>query len=149
MEQTLQALAGIMIKAIPTAVILIILHFYFRFVLFGPIRKTLKEREALTEGARKAAAASLAAAELKVQEYEAKLRDARAQVYKEQEDKRRQWLTDQSAHLEQARSEADVSIKKAREDVAAEAATARQNLTETSGALADQIASSILARRPQ
>jgi len=149
MEQTLQSLAGILIKAIPTALILIFLHFYLRFMLFAPIRKTLKQREELTEGARKSAAASLASAELKVQEYENKLRDARAEVYKEQEETRRRWLADQSSHLGDARSQAEASLKKAKLELATEAASARQNLLETAGALADQIASSILHRRPQ
>jgi hypothetical protein len=55
MEQTIQALGGILIKAIPTALFLVILHFIFRFWLFGPLRKVLKQREELTAGARTAA----------------------------------------------------------------------------------------------
>lgn len=149
MEQTLQALTGILIKAIPTAFFLILLHFVFRFMLFGPLRKVLKEREELTAGARKAAEASLAAAERKVQEYEAKLRDARAEVYKEQEEIRRRWLADQAAQLAEARTQAEASLKQAKFEIASEAAAARQNLFETSTGLADEIASAILVRRPQ
>src|ERR1700749_4907910 len=97
MEQTLQALGGILIKAIPTAIALVFLHFFFRSMLFGPLRKVLKQREELTAGARLAAQNSLAAADRKAEEYENQLRDARAQVYKEQEETRRRWLADHAA----------------------------------------------------
>ena len=97
MEQTLQGLVEILIKAIPTALFFIILNIVFRFWIFAPLRKVLKDREELTAGARKAAEDSLAAAERKVQEYEAKLRGAHAEVYREQEETRKRWLADQAA----------------------------------------------------
>lgn len=149
MEQTLQALGGILIKAIPTVIFLLFLHFFFRIMLFGPLRKVLKEREDLTAGARLAAEASLAAADRKAAEYEAQLREARAEVYKEQEETRRRWLADQSAQVAEARSSAEATVKKAKFEVASEAASARQNLFETSAAIADQIATAVLARRPR
>ena len=36
MEQTLQALAGILLKAIPTIFLLLFLYFYLKLMLFGP-----------------------------------------------------------------------------------------------------------------
>ena len=60
MEQTLQALVGILQKAVPTILLLILLHFYLKAMLFGPLTKILKDREALTKGARKTAEESLA-----------------------------------------------------------------------------------------
>src|SRR6266853_3081993 len=96
MEQTIQALGGILLKAIPTIVILIILHFYFKAMLFGPLDKVLKQRDQLTSGARQAAEDTLAATERKAQEYEVKFREARAEVYKHQEETRQQWLKDQA-----------------------------------------------------
>jgi F-type H+-transporting ATPase subunit b len=148
MEQTLQALVEILINAIPTAIFFVLLIIIFRFLLFAPLRKVLHEREALTAGAQKAAEASLAAAEKKIQEYEAKLRDARGQVYREQEDMRKQWLGDQAQQAADAKSKAEASVKQARLELASEAAAARQTLLETSAGLADQIATSILARKP-
>src|SRR5580658_2870219 len=148
MEKALQDLTGILIKAIPTAFFLVVLHFIFRFWLFGPLRRVLRQREELTAGARKAAEASLTAADRKVQDYEAKLRDARAEVYREQEEIRRRWLADQSTQVGDARSKAEGAIKQAKFEIASEAAAARQTLLETSTGLADQIASSILHRRP-
>src|SRR6185437_371510 len=147
MEQTFQALGGIMVKAIPTVILLIILHFYLKAVLFSPIRKMLKERDDLTEGARRAAEASLAAAEKKTADYEAKLRDAKAEVYREQEEIRKGWLADQAAQVAKAREEQEATVKQARFEISSEAAAARQTLLETSAALADDIASSVLAKR--
>jgi F-type H+-transporting ATPase subunit b len=149
MEQTLQALGGILIKAIPTAIFLLFLHFFFRIMLFGPLRKVLKQREEMTAGARRGAEASLAAADRKAAEYEAQLRDARAEVYKEQEETRRRWLADQAEKVAGARASAEASVKQSKFEVASEAAAARQNLLETSAGLADQIATAVLARRPQ
>jgi F-type H+-transporting ATPase subunit b len=147
MEQTVQALGGILVKAIPTVILLIFLHFYFKIMLFGPLQKVLKQRDELTEGARKAAQNSLAAAERKAAEYEAKLRDARAEVYKEQEEIRKRWLEDQAAQLAQARQRSEESVKKARLEINAEATAARQNLLETSAALGESIANTILAKK--
>lgn len=147
MEQTFQALGGIVVKAIPTVILLIILHFYLRAVLFAPLRKTLKQRDEMTAGARKAAEASLANAERKTAEYEAKLREAKAEVYKEQEEIRKRWLADQTAQLAKAREESEARVKQARFEIASDAAAARQTLLETSSAMADEIASSVLAKR--
>jgi F-type H+-transporting ATPase subunit b len=147
MEQTIQALGGILLKAVPTIVFLLLLHFYFKAMLFGPLERILKQRRELTEGARKTAELSLAAAEQKALEYEAKLREARAAVYKDQEETRRKWLAEQSQAIEQARAGADGAVKAARAEIATEAAAARQTLLETSSALADQIASAVLGRR--
>lgn len=147
MEQTLQALGGILLKAIPTVILLLILHVYLRAVLFQPIAKMLKKREELTDGARKAAEQSLAAAEAKATEYEARLTEARSAVYKEQEETRRRWLADQAAQMEQSRSSADAAVRKAKDDLAAEVAVARKSLEQTSSALADQIAESLLSGR--
>ena len=147
MEQTLQALGGILLKAIPTVILLLILHAYLRAVLFTPLEKMLRQRGELTEGARKAADQSLAAAEAKAAEYEAKLREARGAVYKEQEETRKRWLEDQTAQVAQSRSSAEAAVRKAKEELATEAGAARASLAETSSALADQIATSLLSGR--
>jgi F-type H+-transporting ATPase subunit b len=147
MEQTLHALGGILLKAIPTVCLLLLLHFYLKAMLFGPLEEVLKRRDQLTGGARKAAEQSLAAAERKAQEYEARLREAKAEVYRQQEETRRRWLEDQAAHIAQAHERTAGAVRQAKEQIAAEAAAARQSLLGSSGALADQIAAAVLARR--
>ena len=148
MEQTVQALGGILLKAIPTVVLLIILHFYLKSVLFGPLDRVLKQRRELTEGARKLADESLAAASRKAEEYESKLREARAAVYRQQEEIRKGWLEDQAKQVNDARERHDAAVKAAREAIAADAASARTSLQESSKAMADQIVATVLGRRP-
>ena len=143
----LQALTDILLKAIPTIIILVILHNFLKYVLFAPTEKMLKDRHALTGGARTAAEQALANAERKTQEYEAQFRDAKAVVYKEQEETRRKWLDDQGEQMVRAKADADARAAAAKKDIVADAAAARAELQQTSQTLADQIATSLLAGR--
>jgi len=147
MEKTLQDLSGILLRSIPTIVLLVILHFYLKGMLFRPLQKTLKKREELTAGARKAAQESLAAADQKAQEYEAKFREARSEVYRQQEETRRSWAEDQAKQVEDAHARATGAMVAAQQKIADDSAKAKQDLVETSAALADSIANTILARR--
>jgi len=147
MQETLQALGGILLKAIPTVILLIILHFYLKAVLFGPLDRVMQKRRELTEGARKTAEDSLAAATRKADEYEAKLREARAAVYKQQEEIRKGWLEDQGKAVADARVRSESAVKAAREAIAQDAEEARKSLQATSATIADQIVATILGRR--
>jgi F-type H+-transporting ATPase subunit b len=147
MEQTLHALAGILLKSIPTVVLLLFLYFYLKVMLFGPLNRLLKQREELTAGTRHAAQKSLKDAERKVQEYEAKMREARAEVYREQEETRKNWLADQTSQVDSARERTGRTVQQAKEQMTAEITAARESLAASAGALADQIATAMLARR--
>ncbi|MEQ1886642.1 MAG: ATP synthase F0 subunit B [Bryobacteraceae bacterium] len=145
MEQTLRALAEILQKASITILLVVILFWYLKAMLYGPLEKILKQRAALTEGTRKSAAESLAAADRKTAEYEAKIREARAELYKEQEDLRRKWLEEQTAQIAAAQDRSAKQAQTAKAQITNEAAAARQNLDAAVGALADQIANTVLA----
>ena len=147
MEQTLHALGGILLKSIPTIVLLLFLYFYLKLMLFGPLTRVLKQREELTAGTRHAAQKSLKDAERKVSEYEAKMREARAEVYREQEETRTRWLADQASQVDGARERTGLTVQQAKEQMTAEITAARQSLVESAGVLADQIATAMLARR--
>jgi F-type H+-transporting ATPase subunit b len=147
MQETLHALGEILQKASITVVLLIILHFYLKAVLFGPLDRVMEKRRELTEGARKTAEDSLAAATRKADEYEAKLRDARAAVYKQQEEIRKRWLDEQAQQIAQARARSESAVKTAREAIAQDAAAARKSLQDTSAAVADQIVATVLGKR--
>jgi F-type H+-transporting ATPase subunit b len=147
MQETLNALGGILQKASITVVLLIILHFYLKAVLFGPLDRVMQKRRELTEGARKTAEDSLAAATRKADEYEAKLRDARGAVYKQQEDIRKRWLEEQAQQVAEARSRSEATVKTAREAIAQDVAAARKSLQDTSAAVADQIVATVLGKR--
>jgi F-type H+-transporting ATPase subunit b len=147
MEQTLQDLSGILLKAIPTVILLIVLHFYLKAMLFKPLQKMLKQREELTAGARKAAEQSLANAERRAQDYEATFRDARAEVYRGQEETRRVWMEDQAKQVAAGQARTAETLATARKQLVEETAAAKQSLIETSAGLADKIAAGVLARR--
>jgi F-type H+-transporting ATPase subunit b len=147
MEQTLQALGGILLKAIPTVVIVLLLHFYLKSMLFKPLEKVLRQRDEATGGARKAAEASLARAEQKAAEYETAIREARAEVYREQEQARAALIASQEAQIKDARKRMDAMIAGARTEIEAETSAARQNLAGHTSELADQITHSVLSGR--
>jgi F-type H+-transporting ATPase subunit b len=147
MQETLHALGEILQKASITVVLLILLHFYLKAVLFKPLDRVMEERRKLTEGARETAQASLAAATRKADEYEAKLRDARAAVYKQQEEIRKRWLEEQAQQATEARARSESAVKAAREAIAQDAAAARKSLQDTSATVADQIVATVLGKR--
>lgn len=147
MEQTLNALSGLLLNALPTLILVIVLHFYLKKVFFGPMDRLLAERYEATEGARKAAEASIAAAEQKAAEYDAAIRAARADIYREQERARQQWREQHAAAVAEARQRADSTVGKAKEQLAADLAAARKTLVQDSEALANEIVETVLRRR--
>jgi F-type H+-transporting ATPase subunit b len=147
MEATLNALGGILLNAIPTFVLIIFLHFYLKSVFFTPLEKVLQQRTEATAGARKRAEESLRLAEEKARQHDEILRNARGEVYKEQEEQRKKMLADQSAQIAEASAKAKASVAAAREQIAAETAAAKQALGEESRQTATRIADSILAGR--
>jgi F-type H+-transporting ATPase subunit b len=147
MEETLRALGGVLLRAIPTFLLVVFLHFYLKSMFFGPLQKVLKERYDATEGARKMADASLAKAAEKAAEYEAALRAARAETYKELEQLRRQLQEERAAGVREARAKADAQVAEAKASLNAEMAVLKRSLEAESESLADRIASKIL-RRP-
>jgi F-type H+-transporting ATPase subunit b len=148
MEDTLRALGGLLLQAIPTFLIVLLLYFYLKRMYFRPMERVLAARYEATEGARKLAEESLAKASRKAAEYDAALRAARAEIYREQEAFRQTLRQEQAQAVEGARQRATAVVKDASLQLDAELAAARESLRQDAGALADQIVESILRRRP-
>jgi F-type H+-transporting ATPase subunit b len=147
MGQTLQALGGILLQAIPTICLLLIVHFYLKFVFFRPMREVLDKRREATEGARELAAAMLQKAAEKADALDAALRKARDEIYQENEATRRKWIDEQTGRLEEARRESRERIHQAKLELEAESAVAKKSLEATAETLAEAITRSLLARR--
>jgi F-type H+-transporting ATPase subunit b len=147
MEATLQALGGILLKAIPTVVLLLIVHFYLKWMFFGPLREVLTKRRAATQGMRESAEALLAKADEQTKSIEAKLRTVREEIYQEQEESRRRWVSEQTQRLEEARRQARELVHQSKLELENETAAAKRDLAATADSLADQIARSLLERR--
>src|SRR6185436_795500 len=128
MEETLRALGEILLKAIPTFLLVVLLHFYLKFIFFKPLQQVLRQRYEATEGARKLAEASLAKASEKAAEYESALRAARAESYKELEQLRRQLQDDRAIAVRQARASAESAVAQAKATLGAEVDGLKKNL---------------------
>jgi F-type H+-transporting ATPase subunit b len=147
MEETLRALGGILLRAVPTFILVVLLHFYLKVIFFKPLQRVLRERYEATEGARKLAESSLARAEEKAADYEAALRAARGETYKELEQMRRQLQEERAAGVRDARARAEAAIAQARATLGAEVESLKKNLEQDSDTLADRIATKILRGR--
>jgi F-type H+-transporting ATPase subunit b len=147
MDSTLQQLGGILLKAIPTVVLLLIVHVYLKFVFFRPLQKVLAERKQATEGTTQKAEQLLAKAEQTQVAIDSALRKTRDEIYQEQEEARKRWTADQTAQLDQARQQSHESIHQARTALEADLVAAKKELAGTSESLAEQIARTLLARK--
>jgi F-type H+-transporting ATPase subunit b len=146
MDAMLHALGEILLRAVPTFLLIILLHFYLKSIFFKPLEKVLHARYKATEGARKEAEQSLAAAAAKTEEYEKALFAAKTGIYQAQEKAFKALQEEQSAAVARARADAERQIQQAREALAAGVADAKRTLAADSDALANRIAESILRR---
>ena len=147
MEQTLQALGGILLKSIPTIVLLLFLFLFLKAMLLGPLERLLRQRDELTAGARKAAEEAIRRAGKKAEDFEAALREARLEAYREQEELRKKWLGEQAAQIGDARAAAATLVEEGRRQLEADTEAARKALRAESERLADEIAQAMLTGR--
>ncbi len=147
MGQTLQALGGILLQAVPTICLLLIVHFYLKWMFFGPLGEVMEKRREATEGARESAAAMLKKADEKAAELEAALRKAKGEIYQEAEETRRRWIGEQATKLEEARHQSRELIHQAKQELDTEAAAAKGTLAATAESLAEEIAGVLLRRK--
>lgn len=144
METMLHDVGQVALRAIPTIVLFLFLYFYLKSMLFKPLQEVLGRRREATDGARKRAQEALDRAEHKVKEYEAALRQARGEIFVEQEKQRKAWRDEQTALVAAAREQAMTKIKEGRLQIAADAAQAQSGLNAQAEALADQIVAQVL-----
>ena len=128
MDQTLKQVGELLLGAIPTIVILLLLYVLYRFLVLNPLRRVQAERRERTEGAIVKARANVAAAEARTQEYEQRLRDARAAIYKAQEVRRQQAQHAREQLLAQARESAQQQVREARAALERDMVEARASL---------------------
>ena len=140
----LHSAGALLVQALPTFFVVVLLHWYLKTTLFQPLEKVLADRHAETQGAREQAAAALKSAELKVAEYDARLRAARTEIYQEQEVWRKGLLEDQTQAVAKARDESKVAISAARAQISLESDAVRTVLERDADGLADRIVASIL-----
>ena len=144
MQEIVEKLGAMFVGAIPTALLFIVLVAAYQLLVQGPLTATLKRRRALTEGAMEEAEKAVASAEARTAEYAAKLRQARAEVYKVREQRLKHWNAEREAQLDVARKAAGERLSKARAELDAEAAAARRAIEGAVGELAGQVVRAVL-----
>lgn len=144
MDEILQQVGTLLLGAIPTALLFIVLVIAYQVLVQGPLSRTLKERRARTQGAVEDAHKAIARAEERAQEYAAKLRQARTEVYKLREQRIKQWNAERDAALDVARHAAGQKVSQAKAELDAEAANARQAIQASAGELANRVVRAVL-----
>jgi F-type H+-transporting ATPase subunit b len=149
MEKILHDLAQLLLKAVPTFLLVGLLYFYLRRMFFGPLEQVLETRRQATEGARKLAEETFAKASAQAAQHEAALRAARSEIYREQEEARRGLDQERAAAVRQAKQEAEETIQDSGRVLQLEAAEAKRALELQAGSLAAQMVERVLARRAE
>jgi F-type H+-transporting ATPase subunit b len=139
MDETLRQLGGLLLGSIPTIALLLVVSAAYRVLVHKPLQRILEERRARTEGAMERARADIAATESKAADYEQRLREARAALFKAQENRRKQALQARAAALAQARQRAQEAVQEARAALEQEKLSARASLQAEAERLAREI----------
>jgi len=144
MDETLRQLGELLLGSIPTVILLALLYALYAKIVHQPLRHVLAERRSKTEGAIEKSRADIAAAEARTSEYEQKLREARATLFRVQEARRKSALDARSAALTQAREKAHVQVQAAKGDINRDTEAARQALEGEVQMLATEIIQRVL-----
>jgi F-type H+-transporting ATPase subunit b len=144
MQDIFQQIGALLIGAIPTILLFIVLVLAYQFLVQGPLTATLRQRRARTEGALEDAQKAIAQAEARAAEYAAKLREARAEVYKVREQRVKQWNAEREAALDAARKTSGLRVNQSRAELEAEAVAARKVIQASAADLANQVVLAVL-----
>src|SRR5512143_2941723 len=106
-------------------VLFIILVFVLNRILFRPIGRVLDERQTLTEGAANQARAARRSYESRLADYEATIRQTRAECYKRSEQERAIAVEERRRLIDDAKLNAHEQIERAKQEIGQQVAQAR------------------------
>jgi F-type H+-transporting ATPase subunit b len=144
MQEITQQIGTLLLGAVPTILLFIVLVTAYQLLVQGPLTATLKERRARTDGAIEDAHQAIALAETKAAEYAAKLRHARAEIFKIREQRIKQWNAERDAALDKTRTAAKLKVSQAKAELEADAALAKVTIHASAAELATQVIRAIL-----
>jgi F-type H+-transporting ATPase subunit b len=144
MDQTLHQLGELLLGSIPTVILVALLYALYSAIVHKPLRRVLEERRSKTEGAVEKARADIAAADARTAEYEQRLREARAAVFKAQEARRQAALQVRANAVTEARNRAQAQVQAARQDIDKDKEAAQVGLQGEAAALAREIVQRVL-----
>jgi len=128
-------------------VLVLVLSVVLDRVLLRPVTRVMQEREGAIRSARELAETSRTRAQAAAEEFEAKTRAARTDVYRQMEEKRRAALERRTALVTETRQEIERSTREASERVQKQAQTARAQLERDADLLATTIVERVLGRK--
>jgi len=131
-------------QVVPIVLILLVFYAVLRVLFFKPLLKVIAEREARTIGAQKAAEEAQKAASEKVKQYQDALKQARTEIYVEQEAARKKVLDQRAAQLKEARAKTSDMVKAQRERIVAEVLAARREIESSITQFAALVARRVL-----
>ena len=144
MDDTLKQLGELLLGSVPTVILLALLYALYTTIVHKPLQRVLAERRSKTEGAVEQSRADIAAAEARTSEYEQKLREARAAVFRAQEARRQAVLQARTNALNEARSKAQAQVQAAKKDIENDRVAAEKGLPAEAAALAQAIVRRVL-----
>ena len=144
MDETLRQLGELLLGAVPTVVMLAVLYALYNGIVHKPLTRVLAERRSKTEGAVERSKADIASADARTAEYEQKLREARAAVFRAQEAKRQAAVQARTNAVNEARNKAQTQIQAAKADIERDRAAAEKSLQAEAATLAQEIVRRVL-----
>ena len=144
MDETLRQLGELLLGSVPTVILLALLYALYTAIVHKPLQRVLEERRSKTEGAVEKSRADIAAAEARTAEYEQKLREARAVVFRAQEARRQTVLQARTNALNEARGKAQAQVQAAKRDIENDRAAAEAGLPADAAMLAQEIVRRVL-----
>jgi F-type H+-transporting ATPase subunit b len=144
MDQTLHQLGELLLGAVPTVLLLALLYVLYTVIVHKPLHRVLDERRAKTEGAVEKSRADIVAAEARTAEYEQRLREARATVFKAQEKRRQTAMQTRTNAVNEARTRAQAQVESAKRDIEKDKEAAQTGLQGEAAALAREIVRRVL-----
>jgi len=139
MDETLRQVGGLLLGSVPTVILLALLYALYTTIVHKPLRRVLEERRSKTEGAVEKSRADIAAAEARTSEYEQRLREARATVFRAQEARRKRALDARRAAFDEARNKARAQVEAAKADIQKDRQAAQEGLQGEAQTLATEI----------
>lgn len=127
-------------------VLFLIFVFILNKILFKPISKVLDERHNLTVGASDEARAAGRSYQLRLADYESRIREARAKGYQRAELERAAALERRRLMIDEIKQQATHQIEEAKSNIQREAHEARTALEKESHQIAERISRTLLGR---
>lgn len=126
--------------------LIITMVFVLNRLLFGPVSRTLGEREARTHGRTGEARETIERAAESLNRYEIALRQARAEGYRLLEQQQAEAYGERQRKVASARKEVEEQVEVQKREIQSQAGAARATLEEEASRVASIISSQILRR---